>query len=437
MHKSKKGFTIVELVIVIAVIAILAAVLIPTFSNLVKKANQSADIQAARQMNTVLAAEGAVEIPDIFELYDALAANGMTAKDYKPLTTDHYFFWDDGANRIVYTDKNYQVLFPTDFEKQGNWISLNAKIPTSKPATFSASAATVKSAEELAYVVEEIKNGKTAETFKITINGELDMKGANLMLHTGNGEFFDSVTISGGTIKNVTTIDHTRIDTLGGDGHDGLYAISGVFGNVKSGTVTVENTTFENIHVRNTHVSGAGILFSGVYNEGNVVINNVTIKNSTVIAHRNVGALVGYASDAKAGTIVLKGTITLDNVQVQTVGGRSGLLFGYLDPAAINQNELTKIELKNGSDYTIYECEQNTGTFEGQKLGLDKTTNILHSYAWSSDADGNPDNGKQPGNALENKRFFEGAYATEEVADNGTNGKQAEYKGLNNKIEGK
>ena len=37
MHKSKKGFTIVELVIVIAVIAILAAVLIPTFSNLVKK----------------------------------------------------------------------------------------------------------------------------------------------------------------------------------------------------------------------------------------------------------------------------------------------------------------------------------------------------------------------------------------------------------------
>lgn len=34
----KNGFTIVELVIVIAVIAILAAVLIPTFSNLVKKA---------------------------------------------------------------------------------------------------------------------------------------------------------------------------------------------------------------------------------------------------------------------------------------------------------------------------------------------------------------------------------------------------------------
>ena len=44
---NKKGFTIVELVIVIAVIAILAAVLIPTFANLISKANESAALQEA------------------------------------------------------------------------------------------------------------------------------------------------------------------------------------------------------------------------------------------------------------------------------------------------------------------------------------------------------------------------------------------------------
>jgi len=43
----RKGFTIVELVIVIAVIAILAGVLIPTFSGVVEKANQSAALQKA------------------------------------------------------------------------------------------------------------------------------------------------------------------------------------------------------------------------------------------------------------------------------------------------------------------------------------------------------------------------------------------------------
>ena len=47
-HTNKKGFTIVELVIVIAVIAILAAVLIPNLSALVTKANKSAAMQEAK-----------------------------------------------------------------------------------------------------------------------------------------------------------------------------------------------------------------------------------------------------------------------------------------------------------------------------------------------------------------------------------------------------
>ena len=47
-NTKKRGFTIVELVIVIAVIAILASVLIPTFSNIVTKAKKTAALQDAR-----------------------------------------------------------------------------------------------------------------------------------------------------------------------------------------------------------------------------------------------------------------------------------------------------------------------------------------------------------------------------------------------------
>ncbi len=83
---NKKGFTIVELVIVIAIIAILAAVLIPTFSNVIKRANESADIQAVRNMNTYLAIEdarkGGLTISDV---YAVLGAQGLSVKDYKPL----------------------------------------------------------------------------------------------------------------------------------------------------------------------------------------------------------------------------------------------------------------------------------------------------------------------------------------------------------------
>ena len=54
---DKKGFTIVELVIVIAVIAILAAVLIPNISKLVRKANESSDLSLVRNLNTALSLE--------------------------------------------------------------------------------------------------------------------------------------------------------------------------------------------------------------------------------------------------------------------------------------------------------------------------------------------------------------------------------------------
>ena len=47
-RKAKKGFTIIELVIVIAVIGILAAVLIPTFSNVIEKANATAAMENAK-----------------------------------------------------------------------------------------------------------------------------------------------------------------------------------------------------------------------------------------------------------------------------------------------------------------------------------------------------------------------------------------------------
>ena len=47
--QSKRGFTLVELVIVIAVIAILAGVMIATFANVVKKAEDSRKLQEAKQ----------------------------------------------------------------------------------------------------------------------------------------------------------------------------------------------------------------------------------------------------------------------------------------------------------------------------------------------------------------------------------------------------
>ena len=50
--RNKKGFTIVEMVIVIAVIAILATTLVPTFGNVITKAQESSAKQEAKNAYT-------------------------------------------------------------------------------------------------------------------------------------------------------------------------------------------------------------------------------------------------------------------------------------------------------------------------------------------------------------------------------------------------
>ncbi len=102
MRQNKRGFTIVELVIVIAVISILAAVLIPTFSGIIEKSKMSVDQQAVRQMNTILKAEGVEnDFDSIKDVRKALAENGINSDKYVPLTSGAAFVWDKEKNEIV------------------------------------------------------------------------------------------------------------------------------------------------------------------------------------------------------------------------------------------------------------------------------------------------------------------------------------------------
>ncbi len=100
--RNVKAFTIVELVIVIAVIAILAAVLIPTFSGIIKKANISADEAEIASLNKLIAAGG---IKTEADLYAVIAENygADTADNFAPRSAKHgYHYWYDvAANRMI------------------------------------------------------------------------------------------------------------------------------------------------------------------------------------------------------------------------------------------------------------------------------------------------------------------------------------------------
>jgi len=108
-RSTKKAFTIVELVIVIAVIAVLAAVLIPTFGMIITNAEKAADEAEIASLNVQLAT---TEIKTEADIYKAITEvyGAKAAEKFAPETADKgYHYWYDVASKTVIF-KSYEEL---------------------------------------------------------------------------------------------------------------------------------------------------------------------------------------------------------------------------------------------------------------------------------------------------------------------------------------
>ena len=183
MKRNQRGFTIVELVIVIAVIAILAAVLIPTFTSLINKANISADQQAVRQMNTALAIDEAENgrAETVEQALDVLNKAGYKANEYIALADGYQFYWDQSTNRVVlYNNNGNKIEYPEDaaekYKDYKDEFSLNFKtLNINEYVTLdkTPSGSPIDSAEALK---EVLKSAATFQTVKIA--GDISMTAA-------------------------------------------------------------------------------------------------------------------------------------------------------------------------------------------------------------------------------------------------------------------
>ena len=136
MRKTKRSaFTIVELVIVIAVIAILSAVLIPTFGAIIKNANVAADQSAAATLTTELHIYLKGETIDSeAELMAAINAIDPDGKKLVPkaLSHDHHFWFDMENQMIVagFTEdiKNKTSQSTSKIESQSGAVLTSAEL---------------------------------------------------------------------------------------------------------------------------------------------------------------------------------------------------------------------------------------------------------------------------------------------------------------------
>ena len=115
--KKKQGFTIVELVIVVGVISILAAILIPTFINLNNKAQVSSNQSFVKNLNTQMAIREQEEGKNntMFEAVKDAKDIGFDVEKLTPVD-NRDLVWDSRSDRFALLNSDGSVFF-----SEGNW----------------------------------------------------------------------------------------------------------------------------------------------------------------------------------------------------------------------------------------------------------------------------------------------------------------------------
>ena len=196
-RKTNRAFTLVELIIVIAVIGVLAAILIPVFSNVVKKANIADKTSLARNLNTQLAAEndGTARV---------LTMSEAMAVAHKTGYTDDQIFNTKTAGNIVFNTATGNFAVAEKVENGTATLAYADQGMTTAPA---ASLFTAVDANEIPAVADQEYGMYLVDSTNV-LNG--------ITVNTAVGLDVGAVPVAVINFENTTSTDTFTFNTNGG-----------------------------------------------------------------------------------------------------------------------------------------------------------------------------------------------------------------------------
>ena len=307
-NTNKKGFTIVELVIVVAVIAILAAVLIPTFSGIITKARYTADQKAVREMNNAIAMESATTLDAAIA---ALEKHGINAKNLIPVSAGYSFVWNE-------TEKKIDLVKGEDKENIADSIKEIAVVVNTTEAFLDAIDEDMKYIKLDADVNIDSNLDINGENVTIDLNGKkittTQVTGRSAYLNVKGSATFVNGTIEARgiqvygklTIAKDANVTVANVDSNGGAA---LWIYKGAEVEINGGTFTALNGAKD---FTNNFKYNPGV----INNDGKLTINSGTFKSAETVCYvvTNSGEMVinGGTFEGTHGVVANSGTATIN-----------------------------------------------------------------------------------------------------------------------------
>lgn len=361
MKTNRKGFTITELVIVIVVIAILAAVLIPTFASLIRKANISADTQLAKNLNTALAMDEAANgKPETFsDALDALREGGFLLANMNPTADGCYLAWEKDTNQILLVEltkdaKKYKVLY-------------NAKENYGDPdASWYFAVKDQKVADTIKAALPNVKTELTIQD-TTALNNEINADGDKIVYIDGSIVVDENNTIKLDNPNANTTIDLGDSEIVGGSTN---AAVSAIPFYVESGKLTLKNGV---------------INATGQFIDADGKVTDTSVSSEPGSYTKIDGTTINIAINGEAGYVALYGDADVLNATINSgdcgINAGGGSTVTVTDTTMIANYGFFVTNMGNDETGKDTKLVVNSGSFETLGNGISGYMFEVHNGA--------------------------------------------------------